>query len=426
MPIRGRTRLTEDHESNRRLAVFDVEGILIPKRQFILLQATQRLKLGNLFLIFLQGFLYELGIYPLAQAFRGIYRVFKGVSQNELSQTFKLVPIIPGVQPVFQKLKELGYHIALISSGIPDFLVNELASQLGADYAYGLELEFLNGIFTGKIKGDVIKENGKALIFEILLKENHFTKQNCLAIVDDRNNLPLFPLCEKIIGYNPDTIIAARCDYAIKGELQDIIPFFDPTVKTLTMPYTPNDIIREIIHMGSFLIPLISQWYQINPYTFALLIFITTVLFTISELMRRIGTTFPPFTNLTNLAAQGDEKWGFAFSPIFFALGICLSLILFPQQIGFAAITILTLGDGTAKIIGKLLGTTHFPYNKAKKIEGTAAGIIVATIGSLLFVPPHKALIVSTVCMIVESFPSPINDNLVIPLIAGFLLIVIP
>jgi HAD superfamily phosphoserine phosphatase-like hydrolase len=418
--------VTGDCERNRRLAVFDVEGILIPKRQFILLQATQRLKIQNLFLILLQGFLYELGIYPLAQAFRGIYRVFKGVSQNELFQTFKLVPIIPGVQPIFQKLKEMGYHIALISSGIPDFLVNELAMQLDADYARGLELEFLNGVFTGKINGDVIKENGKALVLEKLLKENHFTIQNCIAIVDDRNNLPLFPLCEKIIGYNPDTIIAARCDYAIKGELPDIIPFFDPTVKTLTIPYTANDIIREIIHVGSFLIPLLSQLYQINTYTFVLLIFITTVLFTISELMRRIGTTFPPFTNLTNLAALGDEKWGFAFSPIFFALGICLSLILFPQQIGFAAITILTLGDGTAKIIGKLLGTTPFPYNKAKKIEGTAAGIVVATFGSFLFVAPHKALLASIICMIVESVPSPINDNLVIPLLAGILLIIIP
>jgi dolichol kinase len=341
-------------------------------------------------------------------------------------QTFNLIPIIPGVRLVFQKLKETGYQIALISSGIPDFLVNELAAQLDADYARGLELEVRRGILTGKIGGDVIEEYGKALVLEKLQKEEHYSKSNCIAIVDDRNNLPLFPLCDKVIGYNPDSIIAAKCDYAIKGELKDIIPFFNPTVKTHTIPHTRNDIFREIIHMGSFLIPILSHFFKINRYTLAVIILITTVLYTISELARRLGTNFPPFTTITNFAAMGDEKWGFALSPIFFALGILLSLTLYPPQIGFAAIAMLTLGDGTAKIIGKTFGKTYYPYNKAKKLEGTLAGIIASTIGCLLFISPFKAVMISIVSMMIESIPLPINDNILIPLIAGSLLIILP
>jgi dolichol kinase len=113
-------------------------------------------------------------------------------------------------------------------------------------------------------------------------------------------------------------------------------------------------------------------------------------------------------------------------SPLLFALGVLLSLTLYPKQVGFAAITILTLGDGTAKIMGKKFGVTHFPYNKAKKLEGTVAGIIASTMGCLLFVSPYKAVIVSTICMIIESVPLPINDNILIPLIAGLLFIIIP
>lgn len=418
--------MTINNKTDRRLAIFDVEGIILPKRQLLLLQATKTLKINKMLLVLFQGFLYELGIYPLARALRGIYQLFKGISQEEFYQTFNLIPIIPGVRRVFKKLKEAGYQIALISSGIPDFLVKELATQLDADYAYGLKLEVINGIVTGRISGDVIKENGKALVLEKLLKEEQYSKHNCVAIVDDRNNLSLVRLCEKTIGYNPDTIIAAKCDYAIKGELQDIIPFFDPTVKKLTIPYTRTDISREIIHMGSFLIPIFSQFLNINRYTMAIIILIITTLYVISELTRRIGTNFPPFTTLTNMAAMGDEKWGFAISPVFFALGILLSLTLYPKQVGFAAITILTLGDGTAKIMGKKLGITHFPYNKAKKLEGTVAGIIASTIGCLLFVAPYKAIIVSTISMIVESIPLPINDNLMIPLVAGLLFIIIP
>ena len=211
--------MTINNKTDRRLAVFDVEGIILPKRQLLLLQATKTLKINKMLLVLFQGFLYELGIYPLARALRGIYQLFKGISQEEFYQTFNLIPIIPGVRRVFKKLKEAGYKIALISSGIPDFLVKELATQLDADYAYGLKLEVINGIVTGRISGDVIKENGKALVLEKLLKEEQYSKHNCVAIVDDRNNLSLVRLCEKTIGYNPDTIIAAKCDYAIKGEL---------------------------------------------------------------------------------------------------------------------------------------------------------------------------------------------------------------
>ncbi len=418
--------MTIRNKTNRRLAVFDVEGIIIPKRQFLFLQAKKSLKITKILRVLFLGFLYELGSYNIARAFRGIYQLFNGVSQQEFYQTFNSIPIIPGVRVVFQKLKDAGYHIALISSGIPDFLVKELATKLDVTYAYGLKLEILNGIITGNVYGDVIKKNGKALVLEKLQKDEKYSKQNCIAIVDDRNNLPLFPLCEKIIGYNPDTIIAAKCDYALKGELQHIIPFFDLPVKTLTIPYTRTDIFREIIHMGSFLIPLISQFFNIDRYTIAIIILITASLYTISELTRRIGINFPPFTTLTNMAAMGDEKWGFAMSPLLFALGILLSLTLYPKQIGFAAITILTLGDGTAKIMGKKFGVTHFPYNKAKKLEGTVAGIITSTLGCLLFVSPYKAVIVSTICMIIESIPLPINDNILIPLIAGLLFIIIP
>jgi dolichol kinase len=86
----------------------------------------------------------------------------------------------------------------------------------------------------------------------------------------------------------------------------------------------------------------------------------------------------------------------------------------------------LTLGDGTAKIIGKTFGKTYYPYNKAKKLEGTLAGIIASTIGCLLFISPFKAVMISIVSMMIESIPLPINDNILIPLIAGSLLIILP
>lgn len=418
--------MTYNYKVNKRLAVFDVEGIILPKRRYLFVQATKKLDFFKILNIILLGFLYEIGIYTLERALKGIYKFFEGISRRELYQTFKLLPIIPGVQEVFQKLRENGYQIALISSGLPDFLIKELARQLVADYAHGLKLEMVEGKITGAIKGDVIKRNGKAIVLEKILKKEKISKNHCIAVVDDRNNLSMFRFCAIIIGYNPDAVIAAKCDYAIKGNLRDIIPFFDSKVRILTNPYTRNDAFREFIHMGSFLIPLLCKFLNVNRYAIATLIVIIAIVYFFSELTRRVGINFPPFTTITNLAAMGDEKWGFASPPIFFALGIILSLTLYPTQTGFTAITILTLGDGTARIIGKKLGRIVLPYNKVKKLEGTLGGILVSSWASLLFVTPSKAIATSIFSLIVESLPLPINDNIIIPLIAGLVLTVIP
>ncbi|RLI37375.1 hypothetical protein DRO66_03975, partial [Candidatus Bathyarchaeota archaeon] len=132
------------------------------------------------------------------------------------------------------------------------------------------------------------------------------------------------------------------------------------------------------------------------------------------------------FTTITNKVAVGEEQWGFATSPTLFALSIFIALTLYPPQTGFAAITILTLGDGTARLVGKKFGRRVLPHNKAKKLEGTVAGILLSAAASLLFVSPSKAIAASIIGMIVETIPLPINDNILIPLVAAVALTVIP
>ena len=55
--------------------------------------------------------------------------------------------------------------------------------------------------------------------------------------------------------------------------------------------------------------------------------------FPFSELARKIGIDLPLLTMITDEAATGEEKWGIAIVPIFFAFGIVLSIILWPPQI---------------------------------------------------------------------------------------------
>lgn len=409
-----------------RLIVFDVEGILIPKRRYLLFTAAKKLSLWRYLQVAMIGFLYELGLTSLGSALRRIFRFFQGLTVDDLFRLYRKLPLMPETEEVFKKLGEAGYKTALISSGIPTPFVEDLADRLGADYARGLELEETGGRLTGEISGDVLKPDGKALVLKEILRAEGLSPQHCAVVADDRNNLPMFPLCAVKIGYNPDFLLSAKSDYAVKGNLSEILPFLtEYTAKAPHPVFSKRELLRETIHAVSFFIPFVCIYF-LNRHLVALIIFLFALLYVASELARLQGTSFPILSALTRRAAINPELYGFAADPTFFALGITLVLILFPESISYASIAVLTLGDSFASISGKTLGKTVIPFNKGKKLEGSIFGFFFAFMGALFFVNPTKALIGAFVGMLTESLPLPVSDNLTVPLACGLAMTIIP
>jgi phosphoserine phosphatase SerB len=404
-----------------RLVVFDVEGILIPKNRYILFEISRKLGFLDFIRAIILGLLYETGLLPLESALRRIFAMLKGLKAEEILELHKRIPLMPGTEEVFRTLNEKGYRTALISSGLPTPVVEDLAVTLKADYAYGLELEIKDGKLTGAIGGDVLRSGGKPVVLQRILDKEGLTAQDCVMVADDRNNLSMFPLCRLRIGYNPDFVLTAKSDFVIKGALTDVLP----PITGEKLPVSKQKLLRsrglrEAIHMGSFL--LIFPTHFLGNTIVASLILAIAVLYTISEIARVRGINIPIFSVITWRAAKKTELYEFATAPIHFAVGIVLSLLIFPETIGYVAITTLTLGDGCAHIFGMKFGKTRIPFNKGKNLEGTLFGFLFAFLGAMIFVDPTRALIAAAVGMLVEAIPSPINDNLTIPLVAGLAL----
>jgi HAD superfamily phosphoserine phosphatase-like hydrolase len=408
-----------------RLVVFDVEGVLVPKVRFLLFEVAGKKGLQAFIMAAFLGLLYESGLMSLKNALKKLYRLLKGFRLDQFVSFFEEVPLMPGVEETFSEIKEAGYKTALISSGVPRVVVEKLKQRLGADYVSGLELDVSEGILTGEIWGDVIEPDGKAVALKRIIDENGLSSSYCIGIADDRNNLSMFELCDLKIGYNPDFILSRKSDFTTKGELSSIIPFIKgETSRSTGHKLTRNAIIRESIHISSFLIPLFCV-HLVNRYIMASLILLMMAVYTVSEVQRMFRKTTPLFSGVTMLAARRSEFQEFVASPIFFALGIALSLFIFPEPIDYVSVTVLTLGDGSASIFGQRFGNIRIPYNKTKYFEGSISGFFFAFLGSMLFIRPLNALIASAVGMFVESLPLPLNDNLAIPLVTGLALIVL-
>lgn len=320
---------TRENEGNR-LIVFDVEGVLLPKRRYVLFEAARKLGSWGFIKIITIGFLYEIGLLSLESALRKIYRFFQGFMTNDLFELYKAIPLIPGVEELFEELNKAGYKTALISSGLPTLFVKDLAARLDADYAFGFELKTVKNRLTGEIAGEAIKPDGKALVLKRILAREGLSSRDCVVVADDRNNLPMFTLCSLRIGYNPDFILTAKSDYVVRENLSELSPIIEEKALHIPRPsLSRSEIIREAIHMGSFSVPCVCAFTFIEPHLMASLILLVTLLYILSEFSRIRGIEFPLFPTITRRAAIKPELYEFVSSPIFFAMGVMLSLLLF-------------------------------------------------------------------------------------------------
>lgn len=108
----------------------------------------------------------------------------------------------------------------------------------------------------------------------------------------------------------------------------------------------------------------------------------------------------------------------------FYVAGSLLAVVCFAPPIALSAIAVLAIGDALSNVIGRHAGRHALPHNRSKTWEGTAAGIIGATLSATVFVPLPAALVGAMAAMALETLPlhrvhARLDDNLLIPLAAG-------
>ena len=398
------------------LVVFDVEGVIIPAQRYFL-EAIKLLGFRKQVDVLYYGATYALGLRSFRSALRHVYHQFQGVNLTDLTHTFDRIPLVPDADKVIRKLRESGITTAFISSSVAGILLERLVSRLGVDYAVGPRLEVLDERLTGMVSGDIIHDDGKAIELRRLLEKLQITPEDCAVVADDRNNLSMFHLGVRSIGFNPDFILTPHCEYVVRGDLKQILPFIDSSIPTERRQ--PSFGVREAIHIGSFVIPLVCRFLGVNRLLVSSLIVLVSLGYLMSEVTRLRGRSLPPFTIVTRSATVAQERWDYAIAPLLFAIGIVSTLLIFPPNVAFAAVTVATLGDGIAKVVGKRWGRWAIPFNKPKTVEGTLAGLVVSAVAASIYTSPLIALFAATVGMVVEALPSPVNDNLSVPLLAG-------
>ena len=376
-------------------------------------------------------FLFNINKISINELLARVYSRFKGITLEQAQRIYKNIVLIKNAKETIETLRAYGYYTVLISSGVPDLFVKDLASRLSADEGHGIDIGTVDNILTGNVHGRLTKTNGKKNLIEEILKEKNLSWQNTIVLVDDRNNLDIMNKSGINVGVNAHYAIRQQADYLIDSnnlvEVLDILNITDAdTYKTLFAGMRKQfvyswyqEIRRKFIHILIALVPIFSA--PVYKATLSVL-FILLIIYLISECIRINGYAFPMLGSITKSSIRKTEEKGIAYGPVTLILGACISLILFPAYISSTVILIVAFSDTAATLIGKKLGRHRVPYNKKKSIEGSMAALIVAFLCGYIYLPLFPALVAAFSSTIIESLPLKSLDNLFMPIGTGIIL----
>ncbi len=110
--------------------------------------------------------------------------------------------------------------------------------------------------------------------------------------------------------------------------------------------------------------------------------------------------------------------------PIFFILGVSLTITFFDSVPAFAGIVILSVTDSIGTLYGKYIGLWPIPWDKERHLEGVLAGWAIATLICFSILPFLPAFLGSGAGALADSvkwrlFGLELDDNLLIPLLSA-------
>jgi dolichol kinase len=145
---------------------------------------------------------------------------------------------------------------------------------------------------------------------------------------------------------------------------------------------------------------------------------ILTLLTAVDLVRLRLPEANRLFFRLFTALASPRERRGFA-SSTWYALGLLLTVFLFPTREAVSAVLVLALADPLASVVGQRLGKHPF---LGGSMEGSATFVAVAL---AILVPRHPlpaAGGAALIAALVERRGWPLDDNLAIPLATGLVL----
>lgn len=117
----------------------------------------------------------------------------------------------PGARQAIEAHRQAGDRLLVISASAA-FLVQPIAARLGVEDVLAIDLEVVDGLYTGRTLGVLTYREGKVLRLADWLELHGETLEGASFYSDSRNDLPLLKAVPRAVAVNPDPVLEAQAE----------------------------------------------------------------------------------------------------------------------------------------------------------------------------------------------------------------------
>ncbi|MBW2653976.1 MAG: phosphoserine phosphatase SerB [Deltaproteobacteria bacterium] len=200
------------YRKNRKLVIFDMDSTLIQAE--VIVELAKLADVGEQVNKITESAMR--GEIDFKESFRKRVALLKGIKQDQLIKISKDLPLTDGADLVTKTLKGLGYKLGILSGGFT-FVGKYLKEQLGFDYMYANELDIENGVVTGKVVGDIVDGEKKAILLRQIAQKENLALEQTIAVGDGANDLPMISIAGLGVAFNAKPVVRQNASNAISS-----------------------------------------------------------------------------------------------------------------------------------------------------------------------------------------------------------------
>ncbi|MEU4193973.1 phosphoserine phosphatase SerB [Kribbella sp. NPDC026611] len=202
----------------KRLIVMDVDSTLI-QGEVIEMLAEHAGRRAEVAAVTEQAMRGEL---DFEESLRHRVAALEGLPVSALDEVYAAIELAPGARTMVRTLKRLGYQFAIVSGGFSQ-ITDQLAAELGIDYAQANELEIADGKLTGRVVGEIVDRAGKAAALREFARRSGTPLSQTVAIGDGANDLDMLAAAGLGVAFNAKPVVRDAADTHLSVPYLDTI-----------------------------------------------------------------------------------------------------------------------------------------------------------------------------------------------------------
>lgn len=155
--------------------------------------------------------------------------LLKGLNVTALTATLEETRLSEGAKVFVNTMRAHGATCVLVSGGFT-FFTQKIADICGFQFNHGNILEIEHEKLTGGVTPPILDKFSKVAFLKHYMQEFDFAPENCLAIGDGANDVPMLKLAGLGIGYQPKPAVAQ--------DIANVILYGDLTAALYAQGYT--------------------------------------------------------------------------------------------------------------------------------------------------------------------------------------------